>query len=230
MKKLLVLLAASAAWVAPAIHAVEFSGNVTLTSDYSFRGETQTGRDPAIQGGFDLSFDSGFSIGTWASNVNFGPYRGESEGGPSDPTYASMELDLYVGYGAEIGDNSSWNVSLIRFEYPNEGAADYTELAFAVAIGDLTVGANYSPEYLGESGDAFFYPYVGYSVALGEIASLDAQVGHGIGDAGEHLDYSFTLGASVAGLDLAVGLVGTDIDDGRPGNELRPVVSLSKSL
>lgn len=229
MKKLLITLAASTAMAAPAT-AAEFSGNVTLTSDYSFRGETQTGRDPAIQGGFELAFDSGFSIGTWASNVNFGPYRGESEGGPSDPTYTSMELDLYIGYGADISDDASWNLSLIRFEYPNEGAADYIELAFSVSVGDLTLGANYSPEYLGEGGDTFFYPYVGYSIALGENASLDVQVGQGIGDTGDHMDYSAMLGGSMAGLDLAIGLVGTNIDDGNPGNELRPVISLSKSL
>ena len=38
----------------------EVSGNVTLTSDYSFRGWSQTTRDPAIQGGFDIEFEEGF--------------------------------------------------------------------------------------------------------------------------------------------------------------------------
>ena len=155
-------LGALAIGLAPAVSAQEFSGNVTLVSDYSFRGQSQTGRDAAIQGGFDLGFDSGFYIGTWASNVNFGPY---SDG--ADPTYTSMELDLYAGFGGEMSEGSTWDVSIIRFEYPNEGAADYIELALAFSFGDFSVGANYSPEYLGEGGDTFLYPYVGYSFASG---------------------------------------------------------------
>ena len=211
--------------LAPAASAQEFSGNVTIVSDYSFRGETQTGRDAAIQGGFDLGFDSGFYIGTWASNVNFGPY---SDG--ADPTYTSMELDLYAGFGGAMSESSTWDVSIIRFEYPNEGAADYIEVALAFSFGDFSVGANYSPEYLGEGGDTFLYPYVGYSFGLGESATLDVSVGQGLGDTGDHLDYSIMLGAPVAGLDFGIGVVGTDIDDGSPGNEGRLILSLSKSL
>ena len=211
--------------LAPAASAQEFSGNVTIVSDYSFRGETQTGRDAAIQGGFDLGFDSGFYIGTWASNVNFGPY---SDG--ADPTYTSMELDLYAGFGGAMSEASTWDVSIIRFEYPNEGAADYIEVALAFSFGDFSVGANYSPEYLGEGGDTFLYPYVGYSFGLGESATLDVSVGQGLGDTGDHLDYSIMLGAPVAGLDFGIGVVGTDIDDGSPGNEGRLILSLSKSL
>lgn len=218
-------IGALAIGLAPAASAQEFSGNVTLVSDYSFRGQSQTGRDAAIQGGFDLGFDSGFYIGTWASNVNFGPY---SDG--ADPTYTSMELDLYAGFSGEMGEGSTWDVSIIRFEYPNEGVADYIELALAFSFGDLSVGANYSPEYLGEGGDTFLYPYVGYSFGLGENATLDVSVGQGIGDTGDHLDYSITLGVPVAGLDFGIGVVGTNIDDSGPGDEGRLILSLSKSL
>ena len=219
-------VAALAIGMAPAAAAQEFSGNVTLVSDYPFRGESQTGRDAAIQGGFDLGFDSGFYIGTWASNVNFGPY---SDG--ADPTYTSTELDLYAGFSGEMGEGAGWDVSVIRFEYPNQGdASDYIELALALSFGDFSVGANYSPEYLGDGGDTFLYPYVGYSFDLGENATLDVSVGQGIGDTGDHLDYSIMLGAPVAGLDFGIGVVGTDIDDGNPGNEGRLILSLSKSL
>ena len=218
-------IGALAIGLAPAASAQEFSGNVTLVSDYSFRGQSQTGRDAAIQGGFDLGFDSGFYIGTWASNVNFGPY---SDG--ADPTYTSMELDLYAGFSGEMSEGSTWDVSIIRFEYPNEGVADYIEVALAFSFGDFSVGANYSPEYLGEGGDTFLYPYVGYSFGLGESATLDVSVGQGIGDTGDHLDYSITLGAPVAGLDFGIGVVGTNIDDSGPGDEGRLILSLSKSL
>ena len=49
--------------------AVEISSNASLSSDYIWRGMTQTNGDLAVSGGFDLSTDMGFYIGTWASNA-----------------------------------------------------------------------------------------------------------------------------------------------------------------
>ena len=48
-----------------------FSANVGLYTDYIFRGYTQTGNEPAIQGGFDVEHSSGLYAGTWASNVDW---------------------------------------------------------------------------------------------------------------------------------------------------------------
>ena len=49
----------------------EISGNIALTSDYRFRGISQSNEDPAVQGGFDVSFEPGFYLGTWASSIDF---------------------------------------------------------------------------------------------------------------------------------------------------------------
>ena len=46
--------------------AGEIEANVALSTDYIFRGISQTDNDPAISGGFDYSFDSGFYAGVWA--------------------------------------------------------------------------------------------------------------------------------------------------------------------
>ena len=51
MKKLLLALALSAGFVASA--AAELIGNLGLTSDYRFRGVSQTQNAPAVQGGID---------------------------------------------------------------------------------------------------------------------------------------------------------------------------------
>lgn len=48
---------------AGAAHA-EVSGSITLTSDYLFRGVTQTDEQPALQGGVEWAHDSGFYVGT----------------------------------------------------------------------------------------------------------------------------------------------------------------------
>ena len=70
--------------------AVSVSGNIALTSDYIWRGMTQSAGGPAVAGGFDLSTDSGFYIGTWGSSVQF------SDGTAVDTT--ELELDVYLGY------------------------------------------------------------------------------------------------------------------------------------
>lgn len=52
------------------------TANVSLVSDYTFRGLTQMWHQPAIQGGFDFVHSSGFYAGTWASNVSGNQFAG----------------------------------------------------------------------------------------------------------------------------------------------------------
>ena len=155
--------------VAPAALAVEVEGNVTLASDYSFRGWSQTQRDPAIQGGFDVGFESGFYVGTWASNVNFGK--------------TSMEWDLLFGWAGEVSEGVELDVSFIYFDYPNDrDDLNYQELAGSLSFSNFTVGVNYSPDYLAVDDVKFLYPYVGYSHDLTEGVSLDLHVGYNLAD------------------------------------------------
>jgi len=228
MKNLLTILAAAVATqlAVSAAMAAEASANVTLASDYSFRGWSQTGRDPAIQGGFDVEFEGGFSMGTWASNVNYG------DGG------TSMEWDLYVGWSGEISEGIGLSLSFIHFQYPGDTALNYQEVNAEVSVGDVAFGFNYSPDYLGVSGETFFYPYASYSHALTEEITLDLGAGMNIaksddffGDDNQYIDYSATANIPVGGMTFAIGLVGTDNDDvcGRDC-EARLVVSLSKDL
>lgn len=209
---------------------VDISGNVTLASDYSFRGVSQTSREPAIQGGFDAAWDNGLYIGTWSSNVSFGN--------------TSQELDLYIGYGGEINESLSWDVSYVRFEYPGAGSElDYNEIGGSLSFANTTVGLIYSNEYFALDDVSWFYPYMDYSLGLPRGASLDFHLGmsvvddsggawvSGFGDE-EVFDWSVTYTIAVAGIDLGVGVVGTDIDDDVCDADCgtRAIVSLSKSL
>ena len=205
--------------------AQEFSGNVTLASDYSFRGWSQTTRDPAIQGGFDLEFDGGFSIGTWASNINFGDS-------------ASTELDLYAGFSGSMSEGVDFSVSFIRFEYVSEGdALDYNEVNGEISFGSVAVGVNFSPAYLGDGGPSFQYPYASYSTSLGENVSLDLSIGMSMTDEDDffadgedsYIDYSAAVTTPMAGLDVSVALVGTNLDDINDTSN-RLIISFSKSL
>jgi uncharacterized protein (TIGR02001 family) len=213
---------------------VEVSGNVTLASDYSLRGISQTDRGAAIQGGFDLAHDSGFYIGTWGSNVTFG--------------VTSMEWDIYAGYAGQITEDLGYDVSYFRFEYPRAGALDYNEFHAALTWRDFTLGVGYSPEYLALDDVSWWYPNATYTLSLPNEGALEFVLGYSIlndnavedwaalfGD-DRVLDWRVTYTVPVAGLDVGVGIVGTDIKQrdcfggGDKACSTRAVLSLSRAL
>ena len=100
--------------------AIEVSGNVAIVSDYRFRGVSLSGGDPAIQGGIDLTHESGFYVGTWASSID--------DGGTD--LLGDVELDLYAGWSGDVSDGVSVDVGLLYYMYPTGdlgGDTDYFE-------------------------------------------------------------------------------------------------------
>jgi uncharacterized protein (TIGR02001 family) len=85
------------------------SGNATLMSDYRFRGFTQTGFGPALQGGIDIAHKDGFYVGNWNSNVANTLFNG-----------ATLEMDLYGGYKGTAGP-LGFDVGAIYYAYPRSG-------------------------------------------------------------------------------------------------------------
>lgn len=130
---------AMAAEPPPSPHTI--TGNVGMYSDYVFRGISQTGGDPAIQGGLDYSHSSGFYLGTWGSNVGWlEDYQGYSSG--------NVELDLYGGYRGTAGP-ISFDVGLIGYFYPGDEPAgttkaDTTEAYVALGWKWFTVKYSYA--------------------------------------------------------------------------------------
>jgi uncharacterized protein (TIGR02001 family) len=104
----------------PAIAQVadaSITGNVAVTTDYIFRGITQTWGRPAIQGGGDLAMKNGFAAGFWASAIGRESYPG-----------GAMELDLYASYGTAFGKDWSWRAGLYGYIYPG-GDLDHAKPA-----------------------------------------------------------------------------------------------------
>ena len=101
--------------------APEISGNVALTSDYRFRGISQSDESPAIQGGFDIAWDTGIYVGTWASSVDFDSNDGYD---------GSLELDYYAGWAGDLNDNVGVDVGYMYYSYPGDDGAegDYQEV------------------------------------------------------------------------------------------------------
>lgn len=145
------------------------SANVTLTSDYIFRGISQTGGDPAIQGGLDYAHESGFYLGTWGSNVGWiEDFQGYDKG--------NMEIDVYGGFRGDIGATGlSFDVGAIQYMYPGEkgGAvdADTSEIYGALGWKWFTVKYSYyvSDEVFGfADADGSDYIDLSASVPVGE--------------------------------------------------------------
>lgn len=217
----------------------EVSGNVALTTDYTFRGISQTSELPAIQGGFDYEHKSGFYAGVWGSNVEFGD------------TKVNMELDVYAGFGFEVSEDVAFDAGILHYQYPGDTDLDYdyTEAYASVGLFGATIGINYSPEYFGDT-DAFFYYYGDYSLSVAENFSADAHVGYNAFDGEDafgkflvldgdsedegYVDYSIGISTEFEGIGLSLAYVGTNIDDDECGGgslcEGRAVLSISKSL
>jgi uncharacterized protein (TIGR02001 family) len=88
------------------------SANVTVASDYVWRGLGQTDGKPAIQGGFDYSAESGFYAGVWGSNVR--------------PEFGSSEFDYYMGYSTETEGGLGIDVGYISYMF--DGVDDFGDL------------------------------------------------------------------------------------------------------
>ena len=243
LNKKLITAAVSAALLsgigATSVQAFDISANVALVSDYRFRGISQTGKDAAIQGGFDASFEPGFYIGTWASSVDFGDLP-EGEG-----SFGTMEIDYYAGWAGPIGDTDfGIDVGYMYYQYPGDTQdpdGDYQEFYLKPSWLDLTIGVTYSDDYYAES-DKFWYFSGDYSYSFLEDFALGLHAGYNkfdeegffATDEDEYTDYSVTLSYTFKGVDLSVAWVGTDLDDDDCWDDNicddTAVFSISKSL
>jgi uncharacterized protein (TIGR02001 family) len=113
---------------------IGLSANVALTSNYIWRGMTQTKNSPALQGGFDVDY-KGIYAGVWGSNVNFG---GD----------ASVEIDIYAGYANEIA-GISYDIGYAQYTYPNESdELNFGEVALSLGY-DFEVVSISAKYYIG---------------------------------------------------------------------------------
>jgi uncharacterized protein (TIGR02001 family) len=192
--------------------SIEMTGNVSIVSDYSYRGISQTQEEPAVQGGIDLSLPSFLYLGIWGSSVNFG----EAVDGPDRP---SMELDLYGGIAPSFG---GFDVDLGAIYYLYPGAAtemgyDFWELygGLSRGVGPLGLGVSvaYSPDFFGDTGEAV-WAGVDASVAVPNTPfTIDGSFGRQTVEDDAVIDYNaWSVGASTElfGTSLGAALTGTD--------------------
>ena len=217
---ILFLAALAAVTVAPAHAGV--SRSAALTSDYVFRGVSQTNGDPAVQAGVEFASDSGFYAGTWGSNVSW--LSDYSAAGI--PVSNSLELDAYAGYRGKFSERVSFDVGALYYWYPGDYPAGFNSpdtgevyAGLTVAATDtLSLGARYSHAVTDLFGyvdsDGSGYLDVSASLALGAGWSLSAHGGKQWIENSEAFEYAdWKLGVSKAfDNGFSVGLAYTDTD------------------
>lgn len=127
----------------PAV-AAEFSGYLTLTTDYVWRGVTQSDGDPAAQLGGEVSFRSGVYAGLWGSTIDIDNGDGRQR---------DAEVNYYLGYGHDLSARWALGASVVAYTYPGQaGPIDYNyeEYALSVNYDDrVWLEYAYSPDYWG---------------------------------------------------------------------------------
>jgi uncharacterized protein (TIGR02001 family) len=118
-----------------------FSATVTFTTDYVWRGLTQTDEGVAFQASVDWEHDSGLYAGVWGSNVEF-----------DDSTQA--EIDVYGGYAGELA-GFSYDVGFTVYTYPgskDDDDLDFGEIGGSVGydfgLANLSTGLYLDPEFM----------------------------------------------------------------------------------
>jgi uncharacterized protein (TIGR02001 family) len=182
----------------------EVTGNMSLTSDYRFRGVSQTQNAPAVQGGIDYNHKSGLYVGNWNSSVSSQLYTNG----------AGVESDLYAGFKKEVYKDITLDVGSMNYFYPRatNGTStnfDTNELYAGVGYKDL-VSVKYShalSNYFGTANsknssymqaDASV-PLVGKLSAVAHVGRTDVNNSSSL----NYTDYNAGLGYDLEGWNLA---------------------------
>lgn len=203
------------------------TASVALTTDYIWRGVSQTNNDPAIQGALDLSHESGLYVGAWASSYEFG-------------NDATMELDVYGGFSRETNFGGllpfglTYDLGVLRYEYTSASDANFTELYFGAAISPfenfnlstyyyygLKVDKTLPGEYTDISADYTLPDSLGALTLLAHAGYYNQK-----GGLDDYWDWKIGIAKDLGGFNLEVAYVDTDnsasyaaggrrLDDGR---------------
>jgi uncharacterized protein (TIGR02001 family) len=167
------------------------TGNVAFTSDYVFRGISQTGGHTALQGGFDVAHTSGLSAGVWASNISWAPST-------------SLEVDLYANYGFSLSKDFSATVGYLAYVYEGNSSLNTGEINASVSAYGFTAKLSHAvTDYFGIAGSGTQYYELNYAYEVAAIKGLSLALHYGVTDgknaASNDKDYAIGLSYPVAG-------------------------------
>lgn len=188
------------------------TGNVSIVSDYRFRGISQSYKQPAIQGGIDYSHSSGLYLGNWNSSVS----------GNSFNDGAGLEMDFYGGWKPVVGD-FTFDIGALQYFYPgaeirgSNQKYDTLEVYLGAAYGPVSAKIWYGiGDWFGnDDAEGSIYYELNGSFPLADKWSLIAHAGYqDVNDTpdADYFDYKLGLSYDFKGWALGAALVGTDAD------------------
>ena len=126
-----------------------FNGSLLFATDSIWRGVSQTGGRPYVEGDFYYETKSGLLFGQTFGDVNYGI---------DDPAF--LESSSYVSYSHSLNDNFSIELTASRYSYPRAHLYDYNEAHAAATYKDVTLTAEYTNNYFNGH----------YEASYGEVA------------------------------------------------------------
>ena len=235
MKKALLLLASTfavaalpqmaaaqtAAAPAPVAETSPLSFNVSVTTDYRYRGISQSRLKPAIQGGVDYAFSNGFYIGAWASSIK---WIKDAGGG------ADVEVDVYGGYKGALSSALTYDVGVLTYQYPGHDLSvspNTTEIYGAGTFGPATLKYSHAVTNLFGFADSKGSGYLDLAATFDTGIwglTVTPHVGHQRvrhNSGFSYTDWAVTLGKDFGnGLSATAAYVDTDTNGYRgPGNK-----------
>jgi len=195
-----------------------FTANLGITSNYVFRGQTQSDDGIAVQGGVDYTHETEFYVGAWGSTVDA---KNNGNGG-------GLEIDLYAGW-AHSWDDFGIDIGYITYEY--------TDSNFSEGASEIYVGFDWGPAgitYYEGSDDnpgASDYNYidVGLDIEMVDDVLLSFHFGRLSPDTGSSTN-DFKVEASKNILDFDVSLALTYEDNADPKKETELFLTVKKSF
>lgn len=204
--------------------SVTVTGSFGVTSDYRFRGLSQSHEHLAGQGTINVNHESGLYVGTWASTI---------DDDYSLPGYGNYEIDLYGGYTKTLDSGLGFDVGMLYYFYADAPARiggvknntdffePYASVNYSIGPANVKVGANYawSQSGLGDQDSLYLYSNLAVTVPktpvklLGHVGRSDGALGAFNLDPADESYLDWSLGAEVAyqGFTLGISYVDTDI-------------------
>ena len=209
-------LAQTAAPAAAAAPDSTISYNIGATTDYRYRGISQTGKKPALNGGIDYAHSSGFYLGTWASTIT---WLKDTTANPNT-TKGPIEIDLYGGYKGALAEGVGYDLGGLYYWYagnnlkktPGLVSPNTFELYGALTVGIVTAKYSHATTNLFGTANSKNSGYLDLSANfdLGTGWSIVPHVGaQKIKNGNSYTDYSLTVNNDIDGLVLSLAAVGT---------------------
>ncbi len=229
-------LGAPAAQAADAVPEHALTYNAALTTDYRYRGLSQTRLKPALQGGADYTHNpSGLYAGIWASTIKWTKDLGAD---------GDVEIDLYGGKRGEIAPGVTYDVGGLYYAYPSydlEPDANTFELYGQIGYGPAYLKYSHSTTNLFGTTDTKGSGYVdlGANIELATGLMLNLHAGRQIvKNYGElsYNDYKIGVTKDLGFASLAFAVVGTSTDiyvsanNGKNLGRTGAVLTLSKTF